>query len=1243
MHSTLIDNSENLKLVDTLKKLISIPDITHIDIATGYWDIPGTQLIAAELRAFLERSADTRVRILIGKDPYLFAQYSADVKYKDAGYPQDFIKTDLADLKVKSEYIPAVQLLLDFCKEQHKGLNDPKIEIRIFRGVSEDDKRQFFHSKCYILYDKSNGTGAAYGIIGSSNFTQKGLQENSELNYLETLTQIISAKPDGINLSKGHITWFNEKWALASDWTQAFLEEVLKKSEIAHAQPQMPTGQNPDELTPYECYIKLLQDKFGMLTDTQFKSILTGYLPESIQPLEYQLSAVQQCYSYMLQHGGFALGDVVGLGKTIVGILIAKYFIEIAKDLERSSNVLVIAPPAIASSWKHTIRQFDQNRTDKIETHITIMTTGSLNHLFEASKQTDNTLTPLYSDEENERLITEFDFSAEDMSDAEDIEIFLTDKTPAMNVLSSAVSNQNKGISAKDKQQSDEIYTHYGLILIDESHKFRNNNTEMYKTLMAYLETVHVQTGYYPFIGLISATIQNNSPRDIQNQLYLFEHEPKKSSFEKIPGRNLEEFFSTINRNYTALIRQKKESQSNAPTDDNATEKERREALIRLSQEVREKVLSDILVRRTRTDIKEHYNSELGFPIVHGPDNLYYSMDTKLAALFNDTMNIIAPSIEENDFDTESGLGYYRYRAITFLDPTYETRYSGRNMTAQRASNQLARIMQILLVKRLESSFAAFKESLKNFQRYTQNMITMWEANCIFICPQIDVNKELNITEKQANNPDKIITLETCFDDIRKKIKILTDTGCNTKKQNAEYTRAHFQTNNVDGTSYIDYVKADLQKITALVNRWDENDYDPKLDRFKDTLKESNGLFCKERNKPHKLVIFSEAIRTITALSRAVENITQKRPLVITAENRDNMEEIIKVNFDANCENAKQKNDYDVIITTEVLAEGINLHRANTILNYDTPWNATRLIQRIGRVNRIGSQNSDIYVYNFYPSAQGNQQIHLIQNAYTKLQAFHTMFGGDSKIFSTDEELSEGNFEKVLDGEASPQEKYIAELKNFKAWYPNRYTFIEQCTTAKEKAIVPVIPNTGGLAYFALKEKEKSGCVYVKVMPDLTTEIISSIEIFDVCHCTPSDLSKTLPNNTKEIREAALLAYRKFSTKLSKAKRLTKDATAVLERATGLINKKQLSQAAVAAIGNAIASIKKGNISLAKKLNTVLSEIEQLKSTELLIPVTEEELTAKILKGIGMISDNRNVNSNNVYIYAGFYITKSAD
>ena len=78
--------------------------------------------------------------------------------------------------------------------------------------------------------------------------------------------------------------------------------------------------------------------------------------------------------------------------------------------------------------------------------------------------------------------------------------------------------------------------------------------------------------------------------------------------------------------------------------------------------------------------------------------------------------------------------------------------------------------------------------------------------------------------------------------------------------------------------------------------------------------------------------------------------------LTVSAENRKSVEGILRENFDANLEEDKWKNDYDIIITTEVLAEGINLHRSNLIVNYDVPWNATRLMQRIGRVNRIGSE-----------------------------------------------------------------------------------------------------------------------------------------------------------------------------------------------------------------------------------------------------------------------------------------------
>ena len=112
------------------------------------------------------------------------------------------------------------------------------------------------------------------------------------------------------------------------------------------------------------------------------------------------------------------------------------------------------------------------------------------------------------------------------------------------------------------------------------------------------------------------------------------------------------------------------------------------------------------------------------------------------------------------------------------------------------------------------------------------------------------------------------------------------------------------------------------------------------------------------------------------------------------------MQEAIEANFDANCKPKNRRDDYDVIVTTEVLAEGVNLHRANVILNYDAPWNATRLMQRIGRVNRIGSTEEFVHVFNFFPSEEGNAQIRLIEKAYAKLQSFHEMFGEDNKVFS---------------------------------------------------------------------------------------------------------------------------------------------------------------------------------------------------------------------------------------------------
>ena len=107
------------------------------------------------------------------------------------------------------------------------------------------------------------------------------------------------------------------------------------------------------------------------------------------------------------------------------------------------------------------------------------------------------------------------------------------------------------------------------------------------------------------------------------------------------------------------------------------------------------------------------------------------------------------------------------------------------------------------------------------------------------------------------------------------------------------------------------------------------------------------------------------------------------------------LRKILKSEFDESFEGEKT-NDYNILISTEVLAEGINLHRSNIVINYDTPWNATRLIQRIGRVNRIGTKAKQVHVYNFFPTANVEGDINL-KHSNTKGDFFNLGIKNDWK------------------------------------------------------------------------------------------------------------------------------------------------------------------------------------------------------------------------------------------------------
>ncbi len=542
------------------------------------------------------------------------------------------------------------------------------------------------------------------------------------------------------------------------------------------------------------------------------------------------------------------------------------------------------------------------------------------------------------------------------------------------------------------------------LIAVDESHKFRNDYTEMYLALQEICKMprskVSENGDSRKKVILISATPLNNRPQDIENQLYLFQ-DRRNSTLENI--RNLQDYFKPINEQYKKLAN---ENHLNI------------KKLKALFQKLRDDVIEPLVIRRTRTDIENNkeYLADLKtqgikFPKVGDPIALNYELDENLSVLFFDTVSLIT-NLDENGKKTD-GLGYYRYRAIEFLSKEEDRKIYGN---VESISSRLSAIMKTLLVKRLESSFFAFTQSLSRFQKAIDNMITMFSEDRIFIAPDLDINKLLE---------DGL-----SYDEIESKIN---DKGGNNKE---------FKTSSFD-KKFISHLQKDKVKIDALVERWSKVKKDPKLIEF--ALQIQKEFFKPSQNLSGKLIIFSESKETADELTKKLSKITNKKVLTVSSENRQLVEDKIRTNFDANLEEDKWNNDYDIVITTEVLAEGINLHRSNVIVNYDVPWNSTRLMQRIGRVNRIGSRADKIFVYNYYPSAHGDAQIHLVNNALRKLQAFHTAFGEDNKVFSILEEKGEGAlFGNKIQKEESEMLKYLNDLRDFRKKHPKLFNDISK-------------------------------------------------------------------------------------------------------------------------------------------------------------------------------------------------------
>lgn len=918
MNTKFFTNQDQNTLINKIEGIFQHKQIHFFDALVGYFRASGY----FRIREFVKKSDQIRVLVGININNLIHEASAQGLLFdSNAERAQEEFFIEIKKSIQEAEYDKEVEIGMT---QLISDIITGKVKIRVH-------PKQNIHAKIYIFREKEkhdHGYGAV--ITGSSNLTDAGLSRNFEFNVeLRENSDIEFATET-----------FDKLWEEAVPVAEEYIDKLQKDTYLN------------DTYTPYEVYLKFLIEYFGRSIEFDPNSITD--LPKGFKRLSYQIDAVNDGFAKMMKHSGFLLADVVGLGKTIVAIIIAKKYFYTNGFPTYRSRTLIIVPPALKDNWSETVDKF---RLDNVK----IVTNGSLHKVTDPAK--------------------------------------------------------------------------YDLIIVDEAHKFRTDTATMYNDLQKICKTPTKRilpngTVVQKKIMLVSATPLNNRPEDIANLVYLFQ-DSKNSTLET---SNLQNFFRSQIDAYRKLKIEKDIKVVQA-------------GVKKIYEKIRIKVIEPLIVRRTRTDLLAHkqYAEDLVkqgiiFPKVREPKKIFYQLEPHLESLYDKTIVVLSNETQ--------GLTYNRYRAIGFLKQPKKSKYKQADMI----SGQLARIMKTLLVKRIDSSFFAFKQSLERFLMATKAMVTMFENGKIYIAPNLPVSDMINegkeeellnlIIEKSIDDP----TIEICEPD-------------------------DFEYNFLPG------LKNDYELLTNLNNDWKKIIEDPKLDVFVDYLK--NKLLSKTINPQSKLVVFSESKETTDYLFRELKKKVSYRILSVDSGSRKEKMPSIRQNFDANLLKTEQKDDFDIVISTEVLAEGINLHRSNVIVNYDTPWNSTRLMQRIGRVNRIGSTADEVFVFNFYPTAKVNNDIELEKKAIMKLQAFHAALGEDSQIYSPDEETETfGLFDKQMEEEKDEKLTYLMMIRDIKEKNPALFKQIKNMPLRARVGRKNAILKNGTICF--IKDEKRDAFIYVK-------------------------------------------------------------------------------------------------------------------------------------------------------------------
>lgn len=645
------------------------------------------------------------------------------------------------------------------------------------------------------------------------------------------------------------------------------------------------------------------------------------------------------------------------------------------------------------------------------------------------------------------------------------------------------------------------------VVIIDEAHRFRNQDTKAYEQLKNICRGKQVV--------LLTATPFNNSPEDILSLLKLFVT-PKNANisldsdlaFQFAQFKSDFDRLGFIRKNWNAKDLQKKQKAAtynshlfgSTTIDLGNVAKATKE----LANNIRS-VIEPVTIRRNRLDLLNNpkYAQEVGdLSKVADPVEWFFELDEKQLEFYT---SVIGTYFAHPD---EGG----RFKGAIYRPFHYEApdlRGDNRQLTQQE---NLFDFMRRLLVKRFESSFGAFRQSIENFKKLTELSLTFIESHGEYILDRGLIEK---IYELDA---DEIFQQLAEYEDR------ISQGGY--PKNHKRYKLSEF----LDPSAFLEDIKSDIYLFDEILERLSELDLiedDPKTQCLLNNIASLVNGTPKAGEPRRKLVIFSEYVDTIKYLEPAIRRVYGDRLLVIDGSLTKASILALNSNFDAAFNNPVD--DYDIVLTSDRISEGFNLNRAGAVINYDIPWNPVRVIQRLGRINRISKKVFDqLFIVNFFPTALGSDLVKSREIAANKMFLIHSALGEDSKIFDIDEEPNEAGLFKRLSSnpETAEKESFFTraarELKEYKDKYPSLF---DNLTTLPNRLKVAKAGITDSMLVFFRKATLH---IYAKATADTNSPVTSKRfdEIYDQIKCDPSE--RALTWNTDEFWEnySSIVSYR---------------------------------------------------------------------------------------------------------------------